>query len=58
MPEARLVPVAEIRKHESAESCWIVVNGNVWDLTEYAPEHPGGGGSKTSARICSNKAYP
>lgn len=36
------IPVAEITKHSSAEDCWIVVNGKVYDLTKFAPEHPGG----------------
>lgn len=33
---------AEIRKHSSEKSCWIVIKGKVYDITEYLPEHPGG----------------
>ncbi|KAF2774020.1 hypothetical protein EJ03DRAFT_323369 [Teratosphaeria nubilosa] len=36
------IPVSEIVKHASADDCWIVVNGKVYDLTKFAPEHPGG----------------
>ncbi|KXT10661.1 hypothetical protein AC579_6340 [Pseudocercospora musae] len=36
------IPVAEVTKHSSAEDCWIVVNGKVYDLSKFAPEHPGG----------------
>lgn len=28
------VPVAEIAKHSSAEDCWVVVNGKVYDLSK------------------------
>lgn len=28
------VPVAEITKHSSAEDCWVVVNGKVYDLSK------------------------
>ncbi|KAF4551668.1 FMN-dependent dehydrogenase-like protein 1 [Elsinoe fawcettii] len=38
----KLLTVDEISKHSSAEDCWIVVDGAVWDLTEFAPSHPGG----------------
>jgi cytochrome b involved in lipid metabolism len=30
--------------HKSEESCWIVLNGKVLDVTEYLNEHPGGVG--------------
>ena len=40
------VSVAEIDKHATADDCWIVVNGKVYDLTTFAPEHPGGPDSK------------
>ena len=42
------ITAAELQKHSSTESCWLVVNGVVWDLTEFAPEHPGGAESKSS----------
>lgn len=32
----------EIKKHSSHESCWIVIHGNVFDVTDFLPEHPGG----------------
>ncbi|RMZ05095.1 hypothetical protein D0860_06103 [Hortaea werneckii] len=34
--------VAEITKHATPDNCWIVVNGKVYDLTAFAPNHPGG----------------
>ncbi|KAI9689641.1 MAG: hypothetical protein M1820_010139 [Bogoriella megaspora] len=42
MESQQKVPVAEIVKHAKADDCWIVVNGKVYDLTAFAPSHPGG----------------
>lgn len=33
-PNDGKVSVAEITKHSSAEDCWVVVNGKVYDLSE------------------------
>lgn len=32
----------EVAKHNSAESCWVIVHGRAYDVTEFLPEHPGG----------------
>ncbi|CAK7203611.1 hypothetical protein SEUCBS139899_006348 [Sporothrix eucalyptigena] len=32
----------EVAKHASATSCWVVIHGNVYDVTDYLGEHPGG----------------
>lgn len=29
-------------KHNTRESCWVILYGNVWDVTEFLPNHPGG----------------
>ncbi|PGH08305.1 hypothetical protein AJ80_07901 [Polytolypa hystricis UAMH7299] len=34
--------VAEVAKHDTRESCWMVIHGQVYDVTEFLPEHPGG----------------
>lgn len=39
---ASQVSVAEVTKHATPEDCWIVVNNKVYDLTAFAPNHPGG----------------
>ena len=36
------VSVEELGKHNTVDDAWIVINGNVWDVTEFAPRHPGG----------------
>lgn len=46
MAEPRLLSTQQIAEHNNAKDLWIVVDGEVWDLTEFAPEHPGGIGSK------------
>jgi L-lactate dehydrogenase (cytochrome) len=40
------ISVAELDKHAKPDDCWIVVNGKVYDLTTFAPNHPGGPDSK------------
>ncbi|KAH0543715.1 hypothetical protein FGG08_002031 [Glutinoglossum americanum] len=32
----------EISKHNSRESCWVVIHGKAYDVTDFLPEHPGG----------------
>lgn len=32
----------EIAKHNSKESCWVIVKGKAYDVTEYLEKHPGG----------------
>jgi L-lactate dehydrogenase (cytochrome) len=38
----RKISVQEISSHNKEDDCWIVVDGVVWDITGFAPEHPGG----------------
>lgn len=38
----RAIATSEVRKNSSRESCWIVVDGRVYDMTSFAPSHPGG----------------
>ena len=32
--------LAEIAEHNGIESCWMIIGGDVYDLTEYLPLHP------------------
>lgn len=34
--------MAEVATHASAESCWSVIDGRVYDLTAWVSQHPGG----------------
>lgn len=34
--------LAQVATHNSRQSCWSAINGNVYDLTSWIPHHPGG----------------
>ncbi|KAI0120137.1 mitochondrial cytochrome-like protein b2 [Nemania sp. FL0031] len=38
----RPISVEEISAHNSIDDLWVVVDGIVYDLSDFAPEHPGG----------------
>ena len=42
MSQLRKISVEELSKHDGPEDAWIVINGRVYDVTEFALEHPGG----------------
>ena len=42
--------MAIVATHSNATSCWTVVNGNVYDLTKWIDQHPGG--SEAILSIC------
>ncbi|CAH1432904.1 unnamed protein product [Lactuca virosa] len=37
--------MSEIKKHNSADSAWIVVHGHIYDCTSFLKDHPGGSDS-------------
>lgn len=39
---AATVPMEEVVKHNSADSCWIVIQGKIYDVTDFLDKHPGG----------------
>ncbi|KAK1555451.1 hypothetical protein Q3G72_026707 [Acer saccharum] len=34
--------MSEVKKHNSADSAWIIVHGNIYDCTRFLKDHPGG----------------
>ena len=36
------VSLVELQKHNSPDDCWVAIHGMVYDLTEFADEHPAG----------------
>uniref|UniRef100_A0A0K0D9Y2 Cytochrome b5 heme-binding domain-containing protein n=1 Tax=Angiostrongylus cantonensis TaxID=6313 RepID=A0A0K0D9Y2_ANGCA len=40
--ELRTIPISEVEQHSSAQSCWIIMDRKVYDVTTFLSEHPGG----------------
>lgn len=38
----RKISTQEVAQHVQENDIWIVVNGKVYDVTKFAPTHPGG----------------
>eukprot|EP00755_Sulcionema_specki_P001397 Sspe_Gene.116831::Locus_106755_Transcript_1_1_Confidence_1.000_Length_372::g.116831::m.116831 len=38
----RVFTLDDVAKHSSPSDCWVVINGMVYDVTRFAPDHPGG----------------
>ena len=45
-----LLTEAEVAKHTIDTDCWTIVENNVYDITPYIPNHPGG--KKNIMRAC------
>lgn len=41
-PAAKQYTIQEVAKHNKPNDCWMVVNGEVLDVTNFLDEHPGG----------------
>ncbi|KAF9212188.1 hypothetical protein BGZ59_007101 [Podila verticillata] len=42
IPKLRNITAAEVAKHDKPDDCWVIVNGQVLDVTKFLPDHPGG----------------
>ena len=38
----RKITMQEVERHNTPDDCWVVINGNVYDLSTFHQEHPGG----------------
>ncbi|KAL2653772.1 hypothetical protein R1flu_021900 [Riccia fluitans] len=39
---SRKYSATEVSEHNSAEDCWLIIQGKVYDVTKYLDDHPGG----------------
>jgi cytochrome b involved in lipid metabolism len=42
LPEVSGITSTEVAAHNSRETCWSTINGNVYDLSSWITEQPGG----------------
>ncbi|KAI0753133.1 glyoxylate dehydrogenase [Daedaleopsis nitida] len=42
MSDIRVLTGPQVAEHASRDSCWIIVHGKVYDVTDFLDEHPGG----------------
>jgi cytochrome b involved in lipid metabolism len=40
--EASGIPMETVAEHGVADNCWLVINNNVYNLTDFVVSHPGG----------------
>ena len=41
-PSETYFTLEEVAKHDNEDDCWMVINGKVYDVTDYIDDHPGG----------------
>ncbi|PHH80996.1 hypothetical protein CDD83_3656 [Cordyceps sp. RAO-2017] len=39
---AKIFDAADVAEHKTRDSCWVILYGNVYDVTDFLPCHPGG----------------
>lgn len=49
-PESMAFTMADVRARATSEQCYTVVNGSVYDLTDWIAKHPGG--SRAILSLC------
>jgi cytochrome b involved in lipid metabolism len=42
MAETKVYKLEDLKKNNTEKSCWLAVNGKVYDVTTFLEEHPGG----------------
>ncbi|XP_073945939.1 cytochrome b5-like isoform X1 [Choristoneura fumiferana] len=39
---SRIITTAEVKKHNHKDSVWMIIHNDVYDVTNFLDEHPGG----------------
>lgn len=42
LPTPSGIALSEVAQHNTRSTCWSAINGGVYDLTSWIPNHPGG----------------
>jgi cytochrome b involved in lipid metabolism len=48
------IPMATVAEHNAPDNCWLVINNNIYNLTDYISDHPGG--EKNITDYCGKEA--
>ncbi|KAK4756552.1 hypothetical protein SAY87_006679 [Trapa incisa] len=40
--ESKIFTLAEVSDHNTANDCWLIIEGKVYDVTKFLEDHPGG----------------
>lgn len=51
--QTKTFTMTEVKKHNNKNDCWLVIDGKVYDVTNYIDSHPGG---KAMANFCGQEA--
>lgn len=54
--DATVYTIDQVAEHNNASSCWKIIEGGVYDLTTYLPDHPTD--EETFTRWCGREATP
>ncbi|BEI85332.1 hypothetical protein CcaverHIS002_0507330 [Cutaneotrichosporon cavernicola] len=41
-PNGKFISYEEVQKHNRRDDCWVIIAGNVYDVTDFIAVHPGG----------------
>lgn len=39
-PAIRTYSLADVARHHQADDCWLAIEGKIYDITSYLPDHP------------------
>ncbi|KAJ0989463.1 hypothetical protein J5N97_007819 [Dioscorea zingiberensis] len=40
--ESKVFTLADVSNHNTAQDCWLIIDGKVYDVTKFLEDHPGG----------------
>ncbi|GAA5931973.1 cytochrome b5-like heme/steroid binding domain-containing protein [Sporobolomyces koalae] len=51
---SKAISASEVANHKSSDSAWVIIENNVYDVTEFLDTHPGG--AKVLLKNCGQDA--